>query len=154
MAGERGVKKEYRTDEIVVIWEPEYCTHVGNCVRGLPEVFNPRDRPWVHADRAPAAEIARVIRTCPTGALHFERLDAGLQEPVPANTTVSVVPNGPLVLYGSIEVRDANGKLLRRDTRTALCRCGYSRNKPFCDNSHLLADFRDPGTETGHTVDG
>ena len=154
MAGKQGVKKEYRTDEIAVTWEPEFCTHVGNCVRGVPEVFNPRDRPWVHVDQAPADEIARVIMTRPTGALHFQRLDDGPQEPVPETTTVTVTRNGPLVLHGNIEVRDATGNVIRRDTRMALCRCGYSRNKPFCDNSHLMVGFRDPGVDTGHTVEG
>ena len=148
-----GLKKEYRTDEIAVIWEPEFCIHTANCIRGLSEVFDPRDRPWVHVDQAPADEIARVIMTCPTGALHFERLDGGPQEPVPETTTVAVARNGPLVLRGTIEVRDASGTVIRRDTRVALCRCGYSRNKPFCDNSHLMVGFSDPGVDTGHTVE-
>jgi CDGSH-type Zn-finger protein len=55
------------------------------------------------------------------------------------------VPNGPLYVRGSIEVRDADGSIFRRDTRLALCRCGQSRNKPFCDNSHRQAGFRDAG---------
>ena len=153
MAGQRNVKKVYQTDEIAVTWEPEFCIHVGNCVRGVPAVFNPRDRPWVHVDAAPADAIARVVQTCPTGALHFERLDGGPQEPVPETTTVTVTPNGPLYLHGNIEVRDANGKVIRQDTRLALCRCGYSRNKPFCDNSHLMVGFTDAGVDTDHNAE-
>ena len=142
-----GPKKDYSTGEITVIWEPEFCIHVANCIWGLPEVFNPRDRPWVHADQAAPDEIARVVMTCPTGALHFQRSDDGDQEPVPDQTTVTVAANGPLFLHGNIEVRDAQGNLIRRDTRMALCRCGHSRNKPFCDNSHLMIGFRDPGVD-------
>ncbi len=148
MADQRDIKKEYRTDQIAVIWQPEFCIHSGNCVRGVPEVFNPRDRPWVHVDAAPADEIAQVIMTCPSGALHFERLDGGPQEPVSETTTVTVTRNGPLYLRGNIEVRDPNGKVIRQDTRMALCRCGYSRNKPFCDNSHLMVGFTDAGVDT------
>lgn len=147
MAGARNVKKVYETAQIAVSWRPEYCIHVGNCVRGLPSVFNPRDRPWVHIDAAAADAIAGVVMTCPTGALHFERLDGGPQEPVPDTTTVTVTRNGPLMVHGNIEVRDANGTVIRQDTRMALCRCGYSRNKPFCDNSHLMAGFTDAGVE-------
>lgn len=92
-----------------------------------------------------------MIQTCPTGALHFERLDGGPQEPAPATTTVTVTQDGPLYLHGNIEVRDATGAVIRRDTRLALCQCGASRNKPFCDNSHLLVGFRDVGTDAEPT---
>jgi uncharacterized Fe-S cluster protein YjdI/CDGSH-type Zn-finger protein len=145
MASQRDVKKEYRTDQIAVSWGPQFCIHSANCIRGVPAVFNPRDRPWVHVDAASADEIARVIMTCPTGALHFERLDDGPQESVPETTTVTVTRDGPLYLHGTIEVRDANGTIIRRDTRMALCRCGQSANKPFCDGSHRTAGFHDAG---------
>jgi uncharacterized Fe-S cluster protein YjdI/CDGSH-type Zn-finger protein len=149
MAGQPSITRTYETDQIAVIWEPAYCIHSANCIRGLPTVFNPRDRPWVHVEAAAADDIARVIMTCPTGALHFQRLDDGPQEPVPETTTVSVTANGPLLLRGNIEVRDAAGDVIRRDTRSALCRCGYSRNKPFCDNSHRMVGFTDDGLGAG-----
>ena len=141
------IRKEYRTNEIAVIWEPRYCIHSARCIAGNVAVFDPRERPWVHADRAPADETARIIATCPTGALHYQRLDGAPQEPVPTTTTVDVQPNGPLFLRGDIEVKDANGAVIRRDTRVALCRCGHSRQKPFCDNSHRMVNFADPGVE-------
>jgi uncharacterized Fe-S cluster protein YjdI/CDGSH-type Zn-finger protein len=151
MASQRDVKKEYRTDRIVVNWEPAYCIHAANCIRGVPAAFNPRDRPWVHVDAASADEIARVITTCPSGALHFERIDDGPQESVPETTTVTVTRDGPLYLHGALEVRDANGAVIRRGARMALCRCGASRNKPFCDNSHQMIGFRDAGAEVEPT---
>lgn len=145
MASQRDAQKEYRTDQIAVSWEAEYCIHSANCIRGVPAVFNPRDRPWVHVDAAPADEIARVIMTCPTGALHFERLDGGPAEPVPETTIITSVPNGPLYVRGNVEVRSATGQLIRRDTRLALCRCGHSQHQPFCDNSHREVGFVAPG---------
>src|SRR3712207_4603226 len=123
------VTKEYRTDRIAVTWEPAYCIHAQNCVRGLPTVFNREDRPWIRPEAASPDELARVITTCPSGALHFRRLDDGPQEPVPETTTVTVGRGGPLLLRGYIEIRDADGAVLRRDTRATLCRCGASRNK-------------------------
>jgi CDGSH-type Zn-finger protein len=59
--------------------------------------------------------------------------------------TVTLVPNGPLYVRGDVEVRAANGQLIRRDTRLAFCRCGHSQHKPFCDNSHRNVGFVAPG---------
>lgn len=140
-----GVEREYRTQQIAVFWEPKLCIHSGNCVRGLPRVFNPKARPWIAVDAATADQIADVVQRCPTGALHFERLDGGAQEPVAAMTTIEPRPNGPLYVRGHVRILGPDGSLLREDTRMALCRCGHSENKPFCDGSHLRVGFH---TET------
>jgi uncharacterized Fe-S cluster protein YjdI/CDGSH-type Zn-finger protein len=145
--GERknpSVAREYRTDQIVVFWEPEYCMHTGRCLTGLPQVFDVRQRPWVHIDAASADEVARVVASCPTGALSFARLDDGPQEQLPAETEVTPWPNGPLFLVGHIQVTDTTGSLIRETTRVALCRCGGSKKKPFCDGTHRENGFRAP----------
>lgn len=131
----------YRNDQIAVYWEPRLCIHVGNCFRGLPEVFQPQDRPWVKVDAATAEEIARVVMTCPTGALHFERLDGGPQEQGDEPTTINARPNGPLFVRGKVRIAGPGGHLIREDTRLALCRCGHSENKPFCDGTHRRIGF-------------
>ncbi len=69
-----GVAKEYRTKQIVVSWAPERCVHSANCLRGLPQVFDARRRPWIAIEAASADDIARVVETCPSGALSYERL--------------------------------------------------------------------------------
>jgi uncharacterized Fe-S cluster protein YjdI/CDGSH-type Zn-finger protein len=137
-----GVERVYRNDQIAVSWEPKLCIHAGNCFRGLPEVFKPKSRPWVSVDAATADKIAEVVMTCPTGALHFERLDGGPQETRLEETTISVRPNGPLYVRGQVRIVGPGRLLIREDTRMALCRCGHSENKPFCDGSHLRAGFR------------
>ena len=78
---------------------------------------------------------------CPTGALHFRRLDGGEQEAPQAKTTVEPRPNGPLFVRGWVRIVDDEGRLIREDTRLALCRCGASANKPFCDGSHRRIGF-------------
>ena len=83
-----------------------------------------------------------MIERCPTGALHFRRRDGGPQEPVPEETTVQERPNGPLFVHGKIRIFGQDRKLVREDTRVALCRCGASQNKPFCDGSHRRVGFR------------
>ncbi len=137
-----GVAREYRNEQIAVAWEPDLCIHTGNCVRGLPAVFDPQARPWVAIDAATADEIAAIVQRCPTGALHFRRLDGGPQEPAPAETTIAARPNGPLFVRGNLRIVGEDGQLIREDTRLALCRCGHSDNKPFCDGSHRRVGFR------------
>ncbi|QQS40092.1 MAG: (4Fe-4S)-binding protein [Acidobacteriota bacterium] len=65
-------EKEYTNGEITVIWKPELCAHSGNCVRGLPEVFKPGERPWINIGEASSEEIKRTIDTCPSGALSYK----------------------------------------------------------------------------------
>jgi len=137
-----GVERVYRNAQIAIAWEPKLCIHTGRCFRGLPEVFQPQTRPWVKLDGATADQIAEVVMTCPTGALHFERLDDGLQEPQPEDTTINLWPNGPLLVRGKVRMVGPDGHAIREDTRVALCRCGHSENKPFCDGSHLRVGFR------------
>ena len=139
-----GVDRIYRNTrgEIAVSWEPKLCIHAGNCFRSLPEVFQPNSRPWIIVDAATADKIAEVVMTCPTGALHFERFDGGPQEPRPPETTINARHNGPLYVRGSVRITGPGGQLIREDTRVALCRCGRSENKPFCDGSHRRVGFR------------
>ena len=66
------MKRVYENGEIIVYWDSELCIHSGNCVRALPEVFKPRERPWVKIDRATVAEIKRAIDSCPSGALRYK----------------------------------------------------------------------------------
>jgi uncharacterized Fe-S cluster protein YjdI/CDGSH-type Zn-finger protein len=134
----------YRNQAIAVHWNPERCIHSARCVAGLSAVFQPGERPWVKIDAASADEIARVITRCPTGALHYERLDGGPQETPEVDVTIAPQSNGPLYVRGHIRIIGADGALLREDTRVALCRCGQSGNKPFCDGSHRRVGFKAP----------
>jgi uncharacterized Fe-S cluster protein YjdI len=137
-----GVLKEYSDENIVVSWEPAYCIHTANCLNAEPAVFDAMRRPWIVVEAADADRIAQAVMKCPTGALHFRRLDEGVQEPVPTETTVQPRTNGPLFLRGNLKFVNAKGELLREDTRVALCRCGQSANKPFCDGTHRAIGFQ------------
>jgi uncharacterized Fe-S cluster protein YjdI len=138
---QRGPSRVYANDAIEVQWEPRLCIHTGKCWRRLGEVFDPEARPWVKVDAADADRIAETILTCPTGALHFRRLDGGPQEDPEEPTTIDPRPNGPLFLRGRVRIVDPDGNLIREDTRVALCRCGGSGNKPFCDGTHRTIGF-------------
>jgi len=138
---ERGPTRAYAGNAIEVHWEPRLCIHVRNCVRRLPSVFRPADRPWVVPDGADADAIAAAVEACPTGALHYRRLDGGPGEQAVEQTTVDPRPDGPLFVRGRLRILNADGDVIRQDTRAALCRCGASENKPFCDGSHRRIGF-------------
>jgi uncharacterized Fe-S cluster protein YjdI len=135
-----GPTRAYETSAIRVLWDATRCIHTANCLRALPSVFDAAARPWVKVEAAPPEEIEAAIRTCPTGALRYERLDGAPNEEGDQPATVEVVPGGPLFVRGRVRLTDGAG-VTKEETRVALCRCGASGNKPFCDNSHRRIRF-------------
>ena len=133
----------YKSDGIVVEYDVARCIHVAECFRGLPKVFDPERRPWIDPTLASADAIAEVVRRCPTGALHYRRLEE--QEQPPQRNEVRAAADGPLYLNGRFVMHMPGGERVE-ETRVALCRCGASLNKPYCDNSHVAAGFRDSAT--------
>jgi CDGSH-type Zn-finger protein/uncharacterized Fe-S cluster protein YjdI len=137
--------RHYADEEIDITYDSRRCIHAAECIRGLPAVFNTARRPWILPTGAGADAIAAVIAKCPTGALHFTRRDSSVGEVPPENNTIVPTSGGPLYVRGRVQLRSADGTLIVEDARLALCRCGQSHNKPFCDNSHRDAGFDDPG---------
>ncbi len=136
---------EYRGQSILVTFDAKRCIHAAECVHGLPGVFDPQARPWIDPDGAAVDEVTDVVVRCPAGALKLERLDGGAGESTPDDNTIAVVADGPFYARGDVEVVDATGSVVVRDTRVALCRCGASDAKPLCDGKHTEAGFRDSG---------
>ncbi len=138
--------KSYQGNGLNVTFEPARCIHAKACVNGLPEVFDTARRPWILPQAAPAEQVADVVARCPSGALHIRPHDETLPPEAPdAENTIQVQPDGPLYLRGDLDMVGMQGEPLRRDTRLALCRCGASQHKPYCDNQHLESGFQDPG---------
>ena len=137
----RGPTRTYVGDAIEVHWEAGLCIHTQNCVHALPQVFRADARPWILLEGADADAVAAAVERCPTGALHYRRLDGGAQEDPADELTVEPRPNGPLFLRGRVRIVGDDGELVREDTRVALCRCGGSANKPFCDGTHRRIGF-------------
>ena len=137
-----GVEREYRNERIAVYWSPQFCIHTANCLNAQPAVFDSMRRPWIDVGAANADDIADAVMACPTGALTFERLDDGAQESADGDVTVQPRTNGPLFVRGPMTIVDARGEVVREGMRMALCRCGGSANKPFCDGTHRTIGFR------------
>ena len=127
-----------------VSFDLDICIHIGECLRGQPDVFQLDRRPWILSDLAGAEEVTEVVKRCPSGALLYRRLDGGSDEDYEGTTTVTAMRDGPLLVIGKIEVRHEDGTL-ETLPRATLCRCGESQHKPFCDNQHLAVRFKAPG---------
>lgn len=144
----------YEGESIRVTWDARRCIHAGECTHRLPATFDASRRPWVDPDAAAVDSVAEVVQHCPTGALQFQRLDGGAPEPTPPTNTVDVAADGPLYVRGDVRLVTAEGEEVLRDRRVALCRCGISRHKPFCDDSHRQIGFASRGlAEAGLRVD-
>ncbi|TXG38751.1 (4Fe-4S)-binding protein [Seonamhaeicola maritimus] len=138
-----GKTKEYSNGEVTVVWKPEICIHAATCAKGLPEVFKPRERPWIKIDAATTAAIMDQVKQCPSGALSYYMNDEEDQTSEVLETKVEVLENGPLLVYGTLTVTHKDGTSEVKNKTTAFCRCGASDNKPYCDGAHLKAGFKD-----------
>jgi uncharacterized Fe-S cluster protein YjdI/CDGSH-type Zn-finger protein len=124
--------RAYAAPEVTVFYDRGRCRHYAECIRGLPQVFDPTRRPWIRADLADAQAVAEVIRRCPTGALHYRLLAEEPEAPIHP-TIIARDPRGPLLVRGDLVLDTPEGPL--PGTRAALCACGRTKNQPFCDGA-------------------
>ncbi|NMH88560.1 (4Fe-4S)-binding protein [Flavivirga algicola] len=137
-----GKIKEYSNGETTVVWEAEKCIHSAICAKGLPEVFQPKVRPWVKIDAASTDAIVNQVKQCPSGALRYYMNAEGDKTAEALETKVEVLENGPLLVYGTLKVTYKDGTEETKNKTTAFCRCGASANKPFCDGTHVTNKFK------------
>ncbi|MCH7636608.1 MAG: CDGSH iron-sulfur domain-containing protein [Proteobacteria bacterium] len=136
---------KYTGDRATVSWHSGLCIHIGECGRAKGELFVAGRKPWCQPDVSADDEIEDVILRCPTGALTVDYEDGSHVESADPENSVHVAYNGPLFLRGDLSIDDAPSDAPGLKFRAALCRCGKSRNKPYCDNSHEKDEFRDYG---------
>ena len=147
-------KVTYQGDRAEVDWDGRLCIHIGECGRAKGDLFVTGRKPWCRPDLASDDEVVEVVERCPTGALTYRRED-GDGERIPETNSVVVSNNGPLYVRGQLEIDGAADDMPGVRFRAALCRCGDSKNKPFCDNSHETKGFVDRGAvgESGPGVE-
>jgi len=136
---------KYAGEEADVTWHGDLCIHIGECGRAKGDLFVGGRKPWCQPDTVSEEDVEDVILRCPTGALSVEKKDGTNPETASAENTVHVAYNGPLFVRGELEIEGAPEEIPGLKYRAALCRCGKSKNKPYCDNSHEAAEFRDYG---------
>ena len=140
-------RKTYPNDDITVIWKPDVCIHSTKCWKASLAIFNPNRRPWIDMSAGTTAEIIKIVDKCPSGALSYERNnEMSEQKAQPAQsqqsqTTVQVSKGGPYLVKGKFAFVGTDGKEEIKEGSIALCRCGGSNNKPFCDGTHRKIGF-------------
>jgi len=118
------------------------CSHAGFCTDGLPKVFQIRTEPWINPDAETVEKIIETIKKCPSGALSFT-IDDILYNNFSDTPEIQITEDGPYFVKGSIELSDDDHP--ESTEHYALCRCGKSKNKPFCDGQHWYHKFRNEG---------
>lgn len=140
------IKKEYTNGEITIVWQSGKCIHSKKCwneQEGLRSVFNPAERPWIKPDGAPSKQIIQHIKQCPSGALsYYYNEDQVVSTELVKEQIVEIMENGPLLVFGNITVKDKEGNKTNKTNVTAFCRCGQSKNKPYCDGTHVKCGFK------------
>ena len=118
------------------------CAHAGRCTDGLAAVFHLNEEPWIHPESATVEEIKETINKCPSGALSYtvNGVEHQDREGAPG---IFIAPNGPYVVSGGPPLENTTRAEGVAKEHFTLCRCGGSKNKPFCDGSHWNNDFKD-----------
>jgi len=130
----------HETNEGILYFDAKKCIHSRNCVLARPDVFVPDVKgEWIHPERASSCELHMLEQNCPSGAIRFVENNKE-QKPVLVNT-LHIRENGPYALKAEIHLAGEEKPV----TRMTLCRCGASKNKPYCDGSHVEIGFAASG---------
>jgi CDGSH-type Zn-finger protein len=139
---------DYQGKDITIHDNRGVCSHAGACTNNLPNIFIMSKEPWIEPDNATSKEIADVIKTCPSGALRYtiegkpsKDFYEGDEKREPM---IRIWPDGPYQVVGYVKFEDpgTNTKPATEE-HYRLCRCGASKNKPFCDGTHWYVGFKD-----------
>jgi CDGSH-type Zn-finger protein/uncharacterized Fe-S cluster protein YjdI len=126
-----------RGEKLELKYEAKLCIHSRFCVTGAPRVFLANVKgPWIHPDAMPVDALVEVAHACPSGAIRYHRLDGAPDESAPPVNLVGVREAGPYAFRAQLQINGAPAGF-----RATLCRCGASKNKPFCDSSHHEIGF-------------
>ena len=132
----------YRGKKITLHDNRSICAHAGYCTDRLPSVFRHREDPFINADGASVEEIIDIVKQCPSGALTYT-LEDDSETRIIGESAIFIAPNGPYVVKGKTVLLDTEKGQGASETNFCLCRCGASKNKPFCDGSHWDVNFSD-----------
>jgi CDGSH-type Zn-finger protein len=127
-------RREFKGKDITISDNPGICSHAGYCDGNSPEVFwTFEDGRIPHPDKGDKVKTIKTIRMCPSGALAY-KLKSKLQDNYHDQEEIHVSKNGPYFVRGGVEIKDKH----QPDSKEhyALCRCGLSLNKPYCDGHH------------------
>lgn len=127
--------KAYKGKDITIYDNRGVCSYDGSCTKFLPAVFKKKDRPWIDPDGASVAEIIDTVEKCPSGALSYG-IGSRRYQDLDREPAITTRENGPLHVTGGILLKDDQKSQPECQEHYTLCRCGKSKNKPFCDGEH------------------
>ena len=132
----------YIGERITIHDNRSICAHAGFCTDCLESVFRMRQEPWVDPNGASTEKIIETIKKCPSGALSYSIETVEYRDQV-REPMVTITNDGPYAITGGIELIGVTIGDGASKEHYALCRCGASKNKPFCDGTHWQVEFRD-----------
>jgi CDGSH-type Zn-finger protein len=135
-------RDDYHGRKITIHDNRAICSHAGYCTDGLPTVFKYRSEPWIDPDGAEVEAIIATIRKCPSGALSYSLGGVEYRDQQRA-PSITVTKDGPYAVVGGVRLIDQAWGQGASTEHYTLCRCGASKNKPFCDGTHWSIGFRD-----------
>ena len=136
-----GGVEEIAGKDLTLIFDAKKCIHSRFCVTWAPNVFLANVQgPWIHPDAMDVERLVEVAHVCPSGAIRYRRRDGKAEEALPLVNLVTVRENGPYAVRADIQLNGERGVF-----RATLCRCGASKNKPYCDGSHNEVKFSASG---------
>ncbi len=143
----------YTGTDIDVEWDERLCIHIGECGYSEGDLFVSGRDPWCQPDLTTPDEVKEIVERCPSGALVCKSKNGQITETCSSDNTITVSYQGPYFVKGDVYIEDSPTDMPGIQYRTALCRCGLSKNKPFCDNSHenIFKDYGAVG-ETGDSL--
>jgi CDGSH-type Zn-finger protein len=132
----------YEGREITIHDNRGVCSHAGFCTDNVPNVWRMGKEPWINPDGADPVQIEAVIKLCPSGALSCTRKGVLIKD-FDRKPGITVSKDGPYRVVGGPGLNDQGGNKPESKEHFALCRCGGSKNKPFCDGTHWHIKFKD-----------
>jgi len=138
-------KVNYPGQKIEVKWDGHLCIHIAECGKAKGELFVNGRQTWCQPDFVLVENVIDVVERCPSGALSYKRKDSKVNENPDQENTLTVCYNGPYFARGELDIESSPEVSSGTKYRAALCRCGSSKNKPYCDNSHETIGFKDFG---------
>jgi CDGSH-type Zn-finger protein/uncharacterized Fe-S cluster protein YjdI len=127
--------------DITLIFDTTRCIHARHCVTGAPKTFLANvEGPWLLPDETAEETLVEVAHACPSGAVTYRRSGGKADEAAPAVNLLRLRENGPYALRAPLQISGEP-----QGYRATLCRCGGSKNKPYCDNTHNEIRFSASG---------
>lgn len=133
--------EEIEGKDLTLLFDSRKCIHSRFCVTWAPNVFLANVQgPWIHPDAMEVERLVEIAHVCPSGAIRYRRKDGKPEEAAPLVNLITTRENGPYAVRADLQLDGQRGVF-----RATLCRCGASKNKPFCDGSHNEVKFAASG---------